>query len=184
MVFGVLSRGAANSCDSPVYTRVDQYGDWIRAQTARVAGLDRYAAPAWVTPPEARGGEIGDPCAADTQCNTEYVCRTTGAVRECTTTDCMACPEGWVCAADMSRCIHDPRLRPPPDASAPADAATEEDAAPDAAADAARPPVTSRPASGCAVASGHERPGPGWALALAVLGVLGARRSRRFRARA
>jgi len=177
-VFGVLSRGAANSCDSPIYTRVDQYADWIRAQAARVASLDRYAAPAWVTPPESRGGEVGDRCASDTQCNSEYVCRVTGDARECTTTDCTACPEGWVCATEMSRCVHDPRLRP-----APADASAPADAAPANAADAARPTITTMPATGCDVAAGRAGDGRGWALALAVLVGLSARRSRRLRAR-
>ena len=80
-VFGVLSRGAANSCDSPVYTRVDEYADWIRTQTARAAAMGGYAPPDWVTPPVARPGEIGDPCASDAQCNSEFVCRLTGTAR-------------------------------------------------------------------------------------------------------
>ncbi|MFO0604043.1 MAG: trypsin-like serine protease [Polyangiales bacterium] len=179
-VFGVLSRGAANSCDSPIYTRVDEYADWIRAQTARAATMGGYAPPAWVTPPPARPGEIGEACASDVQCNTEYVCRMTGAARECTTTDCAACPEGWVCAQDMSRCIHDPRLAPPPDAAAPPpDAAAPADApAADApAADAAlRPPVVAQPSSGCNANAAAPSAHGAWALAAALAAVFGRRR--------
>jgi hypothetical protein len=128
-VFGVLSRGGP-SCDSPVYTRVDLYAEWIRAQAARVAALDRYEAPGWVTPPTVRAGELGEGCASDAQCNTEYVCRATGAVRECTSTDCTACPEGWVCNPAMSYCIRDPRSAPSVDAGvSPTDAMASPDAA-------------------------------------------------------
>jgi hypothetical protein len=57
-VFGVLSRGAANACESPVYTRVDSFNGWIREQAAYAAELSGIAAPAWVTPPQARPARV------------------------------------------------------------------------------------------------------------------------------
>lgn len=182
-VFGVLSRGA-NSCDSPIYTRVDLYADWLRQQAARAATAGGYAPPSWVTPPEARPGVIGDACSSDAQCDTEFVCLATGWARECTTLDCGACPEGWVCATDSPRCVRDPATRPPPPVDAapvePADASADvsADASADVSAADARVTTAAAQEAGCGVARvGGGREGRG--LALALLAVMTARRRRR-----
>lgn len=187
-VFGVLSRGA-NSCDSPVYTRVDLYADWLRAQAARAAAAGGYEAPSWVTPPEPRPGVLGESCASDAQCDTEFMCLATGWARECTTLDCGACPEGWVCDPDSPRCVRDPATRPPADAgpadagpAEPADASPVEtaDASTDASVTDARVTTAAAQEAGCNVARvGVDREGRG--LAVALLAMVAARRGRRAR---
>lgn len=190
-VFGVLSRGASNACESPIYTRVDLYADWLRAQAAQAAAAGGYAPPSWVAPPEPRPGAMGDACSSDAQCDTDLVCLPTGTARECTTLDCEACPEGWLCDVDSPRCVRDPALAPPPPPPPPADAAPVEpaDAAVDAPAEAGAPDARVATAaaqeSGCGVA--RKRSGEGLSRALvmlAVMAALGARRGRRRASRA
>ncbi|MFO0630046.1 MAG: S1 family peptidase [Polyangiales bacterium] len=119
-VFGVLSRGAATACDSPIYTRVDSFNAWIRAQAAYAAELSGIAAPSWVTP-QARPGALGDPCASASQCAESLTCLPTGAARRCTVTDCVSCPDGFLCDESTLRCLRDPSVPPPAaDAGAPA----------------------------------------------------------------
>ncbi|MDP3276577.1 MAG: trypsin-like serine protease [Deltaproteobacteria bacterium] len=128
-VFGILSRGSATSCDSPIYTRVDSYAAWIRAQAQRSAMIGSYAAPDWVTPPVAAEGAIGDLCQSDIQCAAPSRCLPIGGgVRGCTTNDCTACPENFVCNDTSTHCVRDPSTIPPP---AP-DAGPEAGPAPDA----------------------------------------------------
>jgi hypothetical protein len=113
-VFGVLSRGEANACNSPVYTRVDSYADWIRASAAAAAAAGGYAPPSWVTPPESRPGVIGDECRADVECDSPSLCLPVGDRRRCTIEDCTHCPDGWVCNDEMTYCVPDPNAPPPP----------------------------------------------------------------------
>ncbi|MEZ4408372.1 MAG: trypsin-like serine protease [Polyangiales bacterium] len=111
-VIGVLSRGEANSCVRPVYTRVDAFSEWIRAQAARAATLGGYTAPSWVAPPATRSGGQGDGCDAQSQCGPALVCKPTGHGRECTADRCDACPSGWICTSDevTDRCVRDPSV--------------------------------------------------------------------------
>jgi|GEM_PF-5216595 len=189
-VFGVLSRGASTTCDSPIYTRVDSFSAWIREQAARAADLAGYAPPAWVPVPEERFGAQGEGCASAAQCDTTLVCLPTGVARECTVTDCEGCPEGWLCNDEGNRCVRDPSTIPPPpvDAGMPAPV----DAGPPAPVDAGAPDVAeagvpqggaARSASadsGCGVGRVGGRRGDG--LGLVLIGAFGlARRRRRWR---
>jgi len=181
-VFGVLSRGSAQGCESPIYTRVDSYADWIRAQAARAAQLGGYAPPAWVTPPSPGSGDQGQACLSDIECAAAFNCLPTGRTRECTATDCAACPAGWVCSEEGDRCVRDPSIAPADAAPAPADASTEPPA--DAGTPSTTPPTTAAPQeSGCAVSPVSAR-GRLPTLALVALAACGAglaRRSRRAR---
>jgi hypothetical protein len=192
-VFGVLSRGAATACDSPIYTRVDSFSDWIREQAARAAESTGYAAPSWVALPEERPGAQGDVCASAAQCDESLACLPTGPARECTTPDCEACPEGWLCNEAATHCVRDPSLLPPPavDAGAAvggdAGAADAADAAAQPSSDAATPlAIDSRTAaaeSACDVATvGAGRAGRRYGFVLLALwGLAVARRVRRDR---
>ena len=188
-VFGVLSRGASTTCDSPIYTRVDSFSDWIREQAARAAEMSGDVPPMWAAVPEERPGALGDGCASAEQCDEALECLPTGAARECTTTDCTACPEGWLCNEEATHCVRDPSLIPPPPIDAgttpPADAGAPAavDAGAPATADAG-PPLTAAPRtdaadSTCDVATvGGRHGGRGFGLTLlALLGVVCARRA-------
>ena len=155
-IFRVASRRpslAANACESPVYTRVDSFNGWIREQAAYAAELSGIAAPAWVTPPQARPGTLGDPCASASQCGESFTCLPTGAARECTVTDCVSCPDGFLCDETSLRCLRDPSVAPAPvDAGAPppADVPATDAAAPvEAGAGAA--PTAAATSTSCAV---------------------------------
>jgi|LNFM01.1.fsa_nt_gb hypothetical protein len=113
-VFGILSRGDARSCSSPVYTRVDSYARWIRERGRAAAMAGGYTPPTWVEPPQARSGVIGDECRTDDQCDVPLQCLPIGTARRCTTDDCTACPTGWVCNEAGRMCIPDPAIPPPP----------------------------------------------------------------------
>jgi uncharacterized protein (TIGR03382 family) len=129
--FGVLSRGPAGACDSPIYTSVHAYADWIRSAATAAASAAGIAAPAWVTPPANNSAHLGDPCTADTQCDEaddpQLACLVVGNQRRCSYSDCSLCATGWVCGSDPSGasvCVPDPNA-PPPDAGTPGnDAAT------------------------------------------------------------
>lgn len=161
-VFGILSRGDANSCNSPVYTRVDSYAQWIRDRAQAAARAGGYSPPSWVDPPQSRAGAMGDECASDDQCDIPLLCLPVGSVRRCTIDDCASCPAGWVCNDTHRHCVLDPAAPPPPppdsgvpvpDASAPADASS--------------PPAEMR--GGCSVRPATSAPSPALALALAAL---------------
>lgn len=181
-VFGVLSRGQSTACESPVYTRVDAFAGWIREEAARAAEEGGYPAPDWVATPEPRAGGLGDRCASDAQCDPSYLCRPTGWARECTTTDCGACPDGWLCSEAGDRCVRDPATRPPPeaDAGATADAGpAETDASATAdggAADAGAPSTAAADGSCDAGRVGRVRGAGAWVMAL--LGAVVLRRRR------
>lgn len=180
-VFGVLSRGSATGCDSPVYTRVDSFNGWIREQAAYAAELSGIAAPAWVTPPQAREGTLGDPCASASQCGESFTCLPTGTARECTVTDCVSCPDGFLCDETSLRCLRDPSVAPPPvDAGAPppadvpaADAAAPVEAGPVAA------PSAAATSTSCAVARVGSTAGHPCLALLALLGLAVRRRRAR-----
>lgn len=180
-VFGVLSRGSAQGCESPIYTRVDSYADWIRAQAARAAQLGGYTPPSWVIPPSPGAGDQGHACLSDIECAATFNCLPTGHARECTAIDCAACPTGWVCSEFGDHCVRDPSLAPADAATAPADAATEPPA--DVA-----PPTTPRTTTapqdgGCSVSpSGTQGRLSAFAFAALAACCAGlARRSRRAR---
>ncbi len=185
-VFGVLSRGRSGACESPVYTRVDSFAGWIRAEAARAVEEGGYPAPSWVTAPEARAGVQGEACANDDQCDPALYCRPTGWARECTTIDCDACPEGWQCRESGGLCVRDPSTRP----AVPEDAgmAKPDDAGEAAVDDAGEvvtdagvmPPATTAAAdTSCDVGrvGGRAGGGAGWG-ALAALGWVATRRRR------
>jgi MYXO-CTERM domain-containing protein len=113
-VFGILSRGDATSCATPIYTRVDSYASWIRERTRVAARSGGYPLPSWVEPPASRSGTFGDECRTDDQCDVPLLCLPVGTTRRCTSDDCTQCPAGWVCNADGNRCIADPNYVPPP----------------------------------------------------------------------
>lgn len=179
-VFGVLSRGAATACESPIYTRVDSFNAWIREQAAYAAELSGIAAPAWVAPPQERGGTLGDPCASASQCAESFTCLSTGTARECTVTDCVSCPDGFVCDETTLRCLRDPTVAPPPvDAGAPpadvpaaptADVAAPVEAGPVAA------PTAAATSTSCAVGRVGSTGGHPTLAVLALLGLAARRR--------
>jgi MYXO-CTERM domain-containing protein len=179
-VFGVLSRGAANACESPVYTRVDSFNAWIREQAAYAAELSGIAAPSWVTPPQERPGTLGDPCASASQCGESFTCLPTGPARECTVTDCVSCPDGFLCDETSLRCLRDPSVAPPPVDAGPPPAADVPLAPPSdvAATDGGAPPTAAATSTSCAVGRVGAAGGrPAFAL-LALLGLAGRRRRR------
>lgn len=191
-VFGVLSRGQSNACESPVYTRVDSYAGWIREEAARASAEGGYPEPSWVAAPEARAGLQGEACASDDQCDPSLYCRATGWARECSTADCDACPEGWLCREGGGLCVRDPSTRPaePEDAGVakPEDAgeAVADDAG-EATADAAEagvtPPATTAAAnSSCDAGRVGGRAGGGRGVGAGVLAALGWVATRRRRA--
>jgi Trypsin len=175
-VFGVLSRGDATSCSSPVYTRVDSYAAWIRERAQSAAMSGAYAPPSWVTPPEARPGTFGNECRSDDQCDVPLQCLPVGSTRQCTTDDCALCATGWICNADGNRCIPDPNVVPPP----PADSGVPDPDAGAGAPDGGAPP--GQMAGGCTVHRGRARDAsPAAALALALAAGLAFVRRRRTR---
>ncbi|MFO0561018.1 MAG: S1 family peptidase [Polyangiales bacterium] len=173
-VFGILSRGDATSCASPIYTRVDSYGAWIRERTRAAATSGGYPLPSWVEPPVSRPGTFGDECRTDDQCDIPLQCLPVGAARRCTSNDCMQCPSGWVCNADGNRCIPDPNVTPPP----PADSGVPAADGGDPAADGGTPPA--QMSGGCSVRGPQSQRGSNGiavgALALAATLVTAARR--------
>lgn len=182
-VFGVLSRGGAG-CTSPIYTRVDAFSDWIRAQAAAAATAGNYPAPDWVTPPEERPGAIGDSCSGDNQCELPLACESTGWARECTSNDCAQCPEGWLCDPAAPRCMRDPATRPeppPPDAGTPK---PPPDAGAPVVADSGAPttmtPLVATEPGGCDVTATHGGARHG-AFALAMMAMMAFTRARRRR---
>jgi MYXO-CTERM domain-containing protein len=183
-VFGVLSRGSATGCDSPIYTRVDSYSAWIREQTRAAAEISGVAAPAWARAPEPRAGAVGETCASASQCAESLTCLPTGPGRECTTTDCAACPDGFVCNEDLVRCVRDPSVVPPTPVETDAGAPVETDAGAPQAADGGTADASRATASAAATSSscsvgrvGATRQRPILAL-LALLGLAGLRRRR------
>ncbi len=184
-VFGVLSRGRSGACESPVYTRVDSFAEWIREEAARAVAEGGYPAPSWVATPEARAGVQGEGCANDDQCDPALYCRPTGWARECTTIDCDACPEGWLCREGGGLCVRDPSTRPaePVDAGVtkPADAGEVVADAGEVVSDAGvTPPATTSAADSSCDAGrvgGRSGGGAGWG-ALAALGWVATRRRR------
>lgn len=175
-VFGVLSRGDATSCNSPVYTRVDSYASWIRARAQAAATAGSYAPPSWLSPPAARPGAQGDECGSDDQCDVPLICAPTGTSRQCTIEDCSACPSGWVCNSENRYCIRDPNAVPPP----PEDTGVPADASETPADGSDQPPA--QMTGGCAVRSGarSNAPSNAWiALALGAAAVTVSRRARR-----
>jgi MYXO-CTERM domain-containing protein len=163
--FGVLSRGAANSCDTPIYTRVDSWAEWIRAATRAAVGAIGVDPPAWIDPPAAGSAQFGDACRGDEQCAMPLSCAIVGDARRCTSLDCNACPAGWTCG-DTSvgpGCVPDPSYMPPSDAGTP-----PADAGPTATPDAGdTPPTMSR--GGCSTAPVGHAPSGLVAAALAAL---------------
>lgn len=168
-IIGIVSRGEANSCVRPVYTRVDSFAEFIRAQATRAAMLGGLTPPAWVTPPTPRAGGQGDGCDSQTQCAPTFVCEPTGHGRECTADRCSACPSGWICTSDevADHCVRDPSVPLPPPTSTDAgtppgtastdaavntagDAATDTDAG--HATDTNTPPVMAVESGGCSAA--------------------------------
>jgi MYXO-CTERM domain-containing protein len=114
-VFGVVSRGAPG-CLQPTYTRTDSWADWIRERAAEAAGYGEYPTPAWVTPPVTDSVAFGGTCRSDEQCQGDTLCLIIEGRRRCTTDDCGACPEGWMCgqtAAGTDACVPDPSYVPP-----------------------------------------------------------------------
>lgn len=189
-VFGVLSRGSSMACESPVYTRVDSYAAWIRAEAVRAAAKGGYPEPSWATAPEARAGTQGEACASDDQCDPALYCRSTGWARECTTIDCDACPEGWLCREGGGLCVRDPSTRPaePVDAGVtqPADAGEAASAdAGDVVADAGVVPPGTTAAADTSCDAGRVGGRRGGGLGMGVLAALGwvATRRRRVGAR-
>jgi hypothetical protein len=175
-VFGILSRGDATSCSSPVYTRVDSYAAWIRERAQSAAMSGAYAPPSWVTPPEARPGTFGNECRSDDQCDVPLQCLPVGTARQCTTDDCALCAAGWICNADGNRCIPDPNVVPP----APVDSGVPDPDAGAGAPDGGAPP--GQMAGGCTVHRGRAREAtPAAALALALAAGLAFARRRRTR---
>ncbi|MBL8677667.1 MAG: S1 family peptidase [Myxococcales bacterium] len=171
-VFGILSRGDANSCNSPVYTRVDSYAAWIRERARAAATAGRYTPPSWVEPPQSRPGVIGDECRTDEQCDIPLLCLAIGTSRRCTSEDCTACPGGWVCNDTGRFCIPDPALPPPPPADSGVPAA-DAGASPDGGA----PPGAM--SGGCSVDSRSQRSGGLAAIAGLALALAATRRRRR-----
>lgn len=112
--FGILSRGSAGACDSPVYTRVDSYAQFIRDTARHAAMVGNYTPPAWVTPPEPVNGQVGDRCLSDAQCDPQFQCVVSFDHRVCAPLDCTACPDNWVCHPSNQYCIPDPNMPPPP----------------------------------------------------------------------
>lgn len=122
-VFGVLSRGAANACETPIYTRVDSFAEWLREQTRRAVADIGAEMPAWVEPPAPESAQFGEPCRSDTQCVAPLSCLIFDGQRRCTDTDCNNCPAGWTCGDTSGgpACVPDPNAPPsvPADASPP-----------------------------------------------------------------
>ena len=108
-VIGSVSRGGANTCDNPIYTRVDSYADWIRAQAQIAATAGGLPLPDWIYPPVAASANFGDPCRSNEQCMNGLSCLPINGAQRCTDMGCQ-CPDGWICgsAAGFQACVPDP----------------------------------------------------------------------------
>ncbi len=128
-VIGSVSRGGANTCDQPTYTRVDSYAEWIRDQARVAATAGGFDLPAWIDPPVANSANFGDDCRSDAQCVAPLSCLPVAGRQLCTDTGCQ-CPEGWVCGLSgvYQACVPDPNA--PPDAGV-VDAGTSAEAGPE-----------------------------------------------------
>lgn len=126
-VWGVLSRGDANSCNSPVYTRVDRFAGFIRSVARDAAAQGGYELPDWINPPTNGSAGNGQACTGDAQCASPLSCRsipngTEGALhRLCVDEDVSACVTGFVPGSSNvgGACIPDPTVMPPMPTSMP-----------------------------------------------------------------
>jgi hypothetical protein len=128
-VIGSVSRGGANTCDNPIYTRVDSYAQWIRDQARAAATTAGLALPDWIDPPTAGTSAFGDDCRSNDQCVAPLSCLPINGRRRCTDTGCQ-CPDAWICgvAGGYPACVPDPNAPQPTDAgTTPSDAGTTGD---------------------------------------------------------
>lgn len=111
---GVLSRGAAGTCELGVYTRVDAFKDFIIDGAKEAAEIGGYDAPSWVNGPSgssSSGGSssggasedkssLGAECAENSECASD-LCAEIGDTKRCTSTCEGSCDEeGFECNGD------------------------------------------------------------------------------------
>ncbi len=126
-VIGSVSRGGANTCDGPIYTRVDSFAEWIRSEARDAAAAGGNDLPAWIDPPASNTANFGDPCRSNDECVQPLSCLPIDGQLRCTDTGC-ECPDAWICgtAGGYPACVPDPNA--PPDAGPTAtDASTTTD---------------------------------------------------------
>ncbi len=111
-VFGLLSRGAAGTCDNPLFTRTDSWADWIRSTAIATATAASIPAPEWTQPPNPGTAAFGADCRSDDHCVAPYQCLIIGTRRRCAEVDCAQCPTGWVCGLSQGvpACVPDPSI--------------------------------------------------------------------------
>ncbi|MEI8256593.1 MAG: trypsin-like serine protease [Deltaproteobacteria bacterium] len=167
LVIGSVSRGGANTCDQPTYTRVDSYADWIRQQARVAAGAGGFDLPAWIDPPVAGSANFGDDCRSDLQCVSPLSCLPIDGRQRCTDTGCQ-CPDGWICGLSgvYQACVPDPNAVVVPDAGPVTDGAVTADGGPDGGRAATHSGCTASP-SRAGGARGIELLAAGLALAIA-----------------
>jgi MYXO-CTERM domain-containing protein len=172
-IIGIVSRGGAMTCDEPVYTRVDSFAEWIRAQAQTAATMGGYTPPDWVAPPATGTANFGDPCRSNDQCVSPLSCLPIDGQFRCTDEACN-CPDHWICGmtnTGYQACVPDPNNPAPSDAGAPGDASADDGSADGGA---------GMRSGGCAVNASHgDRGARGTVGMLALVALAFASRRRR-----